>query len=217
MRGLRAAVAAALAGLLLLAGVELVHWWASRQALPRRRGAVRPGVPGPEVVLVLGHPARRSGALHPMQQWRTDIAVRSVRSDDARLVFSGTARDGGPSEAEGMAGYARDVLGVPADRIVCETRATSTWENVACSLGELEQAGTIRIASSPVHAARARRYLARQRPDLAARLAPADDHRFGQRWGWKLASLGYQVGRALVRGCQKASARGRPGARRAMA
>ena len=202
MRGLRAAVAAALAGLLLLAGVELVHWWASRQALPRRRGAVRPGVPGPEVVLVLGHPARRSGALHPMQQWRTDIAVRSVRSDDARLVFSGTARD---------------VLGVPADRIVCETRATSTWENVACSLGELEQAGTIRIASSPVHAARARRYLARQRPDLAARLAPADDHRFGERWGWKLAGLGYQVGRALVRGCQKASARGRPGARRAMA
>ena len=208
-RGLRAAVA----GLLLVAGVELVHWRASRQALP---APSRQEPEGPEVVLVLGHPARRSGALHPMQRWRTDIAVRSLRSDTGRLVFSGTAHDGGPSEAEGMARYARESLGVPADRIVCETRATTTWENVARSLGELERAGTIRIASSPVHAARARRYLARQRPDLAARLAPADDHRFGERWGWKAASLGYQVVRALVLASRRASSRARSGVRAGM-
>jgi uncharacterized SAM-binding protein YcdF (DUF218 family) len=170
---------------LSLAGADLVHRWASR------RGLGRPGpLPGagPEVVLVLGFPSRRSGRPHPMQRWRTEIAVRSLRTPDGRLVFSGAGRHGRPSEAEVMAGLARDRHGIAAGRITLETRARSTWENIASSLPELEAAGTIRIASSPVHAARARRYLARQRPDLAARLAPADDHRFGERIGWKLAT-----------------------------
>ena len=194
--------AGALAPAVLAVGADLLHWWASRRGLPRL--ADRQPV-GPEVVLVLGHPTWRSGALHPMQRWRTDIAVRSMRTTTGRLVFSGAGRDGRPSEAEVMAGYARSVLRVPAERIVVETRATTTWENVACSLGVLEGAGTIRIASSPLHAARARRYLARQRPDLAPRLAPADDHRWGERYDLKLLSIGYAVGRLLLRGHPRAA------------
>ncbi len=168
----------------LFAGAELVHWRASRRGL--RRGADT--CEGPEVVLVLGHPALESGQLHPMQRWRTEIAVRSMRSADARLVFSGAGRGGAPSEAEVMAAHAHADHGVPLDRIGVETRALSTWENVAYSLDELERAATIRIASTPVHAARARRYLRAQRPDLAGRLAPADDHRLGERMGMKLAT-----------------------------
>ena len=184
------------AGLLLIGGTELVHWRASRRHLgrPARRDGVAPGV-----VLVLGHPSRRSGRLHPMQRWRTDIAVRSMRSATDRLVFSGAGRGDGPSEAEVMATYARRTLGVPADAIVLETRAATTWQNVAYSLGELEQARTIAIASSPLHAARARRYLAQQRPDLADRLTPADDHRFGERWLLKVATVGHALGAAVVR------------------
>ena len=128
-----------------------------------------------------------------MQRWRTDIAVRSMHPEHGRLVFSGAGRGGGPSEAPVMAAYARDHLGVPAQRITLETHARSTWQNVAYSLGELENAGTIKIASAPMHAARARRYLTRQRPDLADRLVPADDYRFGERCGWKLATVAYHL------------------------
>ena len=184
-----------LVGLAVAAVAEVPHWRASRRGLPRGAGAASEGS---EVVLVLGSPSRRSGALHPMQRWRTEIAVRSM-APGARLVVTGAGPEGGPSEAEVMAGYARTALGVPADRIVLETRARTTWENVLRTTGELESAGTIRIASSPLHAARARRYLARQRPDLAARLAPADDYRLGERTGWKLATVGYASGRVVHR------------------
>lgn len=182
------------AGLLLLAVAEVPHWRASHQAFP---GPQCPGSSGHEVVLVLGCPSRRSGAPHPMQRWRTDIAVRSS-SPGARMVFSGAGPDGGRSEAEVMAGYARRVHRVAADRITLETRARSTWENVAFSAGELQGARTIRIASSPLHAARARRYLARQRPDLASRLAPAADYRVGERIGCKLLTVLYAAGRLVL-------------------
>ena len=57
----------------------------------------------------------------------------------------------------------------------------------------------IAIASTPLHAARARRYLARQRPDLAGRLTSADDYRFGERWPLKVTTVGYALGAAVVR------------------
>ena len=99
-----------LAGLVVAAVAEVPHWRASRRGLPGGAGAASDG---PEVVLVLGSPTRRSGAVHPMQRWRTDIAVRSM-APGARLVFSGAGRNGGPSEAEVMAGYARTALAVCA-------------------------------------------------------------------------------------------------------
>lgn len=178
-----------------LAGVELLQWAASRRGFPR---VPRPGADGPDVVLVLGSPPRADGGLHPLQEWRVDIAVRSRTSARTRLVVSGGGPAGRVSEAEVMGRYARS-LGVPAELVALETRSRNTWQNVAFSLPLLEGARTIAVASSPTHAARARRYLLRQRPDLAARLVPADDFRLGERPRWKATTLAYGVARSVHR------------------
>jgi hypothetical protein len=175
-------------GALVWAGVEAVHAVASRRVLGGRGE--------PDVVLVLGCPARRDGSVHPMQRWRTEIAART--SDRALLVFSGYAGTGGPSEAAVMAGYARDVLAVAPHRIRLEESARSTWQNVEFSLSDLTGADRLAIASSPVHALRARRYLVQQRPDLARRLVPAADYRLGERWWWKAMTVGYDVVRSVT-------------------
>jgi uncharacterized SAM-binding protein YcdF (DUF218 family) len=166
---------------------ELLHWRASRRL-------VRAGAAGAEAILVLGYSSRNPTRLHPLQRWRTQIAVRSMDAKrDTQLVFTGAARRGGPSEAEVMAAYARDVLGVPGERISLETEAISTWENVQRSLPQLESAGIIKVASDPMHAARAREYLSRLRPELASRLAAADDYRFGENWWLKLATAAFEL------------------------
>ena len=191
-----AAAVAVPAAVVLVA--ELVQWRASRLGFSRRPAG---SPPGPQVVLVLGSTSRPGGRLHPLQRWRTEIAVRSLHPVHGRLLFTGgrTGAPGEPSEAHVMAAHAREVLGVPGERIALEEEARSTWQNVAHCLGELERAGSIAIASAPTHAARARRYLARQRPDLAARVVPADDYRFGECCGWKVATLAYGLARAVWR------------------
>ncbi|CAO5189381.1 hypothetical protein FAIPA1_60194 [Frankia sp. AiPs1] len=153
-----------------------------------------------QVVLVLGFPANRRGSLRPLQRWRTEIGVRSLEpGGDSLLIFSGGGPAGAPTEAETMAAYARDVLGVPAHRIRLETSAKSTWENIAFSLPWLEPARTIAIASDPLHAARGRLYLHRQRPDLATRLVPADDYRPFDHWRLKVPTAVYAVTRPPMR------------------
>jgi uncharacterized SAM-binding protein YcdF (DUF218 family) len=178
---------------LLVAGwasVEAVHAVAARRGFPAGR---RPGPP--DVVVVLGCPPRPDGSLSGMQRWRTEIAVRTP--GEPVLVFSGFARPGAPSEAAVMAAHARDVLRVDPRRVRTEETATTTWENVTRTLGDLEGARAVALASSPVHALRARRYLARLRPDLADRLVPAADYRFGERWRWKAATAGYDLVRSI--------------------
>ncbi|WP_225438204.1 YdcF family protein [Candidatus Frankia nodulisporulans] len=178
---------------------EMLHWRASRR-LYGEHAHVRRGERGAQVVLVLGFPATRHGELHPLQRWRTEMGVRSLRAGaDSRLIFSGGGPPGIPTEAETMAAYARDVLGVPAAQIVVETAATSTWENVGFSVPWLESARTIAIVSDPLHAARGRRYLHRQRPDLAARLVPADDYRPFERLRLKVPTAVYAVTRPPMR------------------
>jgi len=76
-----------------------------------------------------------------------------------------------------MAGFTRDVLGVPADRILLEERARSTWENIAFSLPLADKYDVIKIASDPLHVRRARRYVGWLRPDLLPRLEPAAAYR----------------------------------------
>lgn len=165
---------------------EYLHWQASRRCFPS--GAEPVSGAGPEAVLVLGYPSRGTG-LHPIQRWRTDIAVRSMDRQSGRLVFSGGSRTPTRCEAEVMAEYAQDRHRVHPGQIVLERCAVTTWQNVAYSLGALENAGTIKVASSPMHAARARAYLIKQRPDLASRLCKANDYRFGERPLWKLATV----------------------------
>lgn len=172
-------------------GVEAAHALAARRGFPRGRRAG----PEPDVVVVLGCPPRPDGSVSRMQRWRTHIAVRTPGR--ALLVFSGYARDGLPSEAAVMGRYAVEGFGVPARRVRTEERARTTWENVEFTVAELDGARRVAIASSPVHALRARRYLARQRPDLAARLVPAADYRFGERWDLKALTVLYDVGRSV--------------------
>lgn len=184
------ALGATLLGLALTGVVlaEIQHRRASTSDLgsPPAAGARR------EVIVVLGYPCTRRGRLHPMQKWRTLIALRSgTPGRETSFVFSGGARPGGPSEAMMMGGYAES-LGVPVSRIILEDQAETTWENIANSIPALEDAEVIKIASDPMHARRARRYLFDQRPDLAARLAPAEDYRPGEWWIVKPLLLVYE-------------------------
>jgi len=196
-----ATVVLAAAGLLtaVIAASEVWHRQASRSG---------PGVPaarGSRVIVVLGYPSRRSGRLHPMQKWRTEMAVRSLpaaadhpdHADHVLLFTGGRSRGAAVTEAEAMAAHARS-LGVPADRILLETEATSTRENLSLSLPLADSFDTIVIVSDSLHVARARRYAAAQRPDLADRLAFADDYRFLERWWLKVPVAAYELG-ALLR------------------
>jgi uncharacterized SAM-binding protein YcdF (DUF218 family) len=145
-------------------------------------------------VLVLGYPARRGGRPHPVQRWRCQIAARSVDPRrDSRVIFTGAGRASELSEAAVMSGYARDVLGIPAGRIALETRSRTTRQNVEYALPMIEASDVIKVASDPMHAARARRYLRELRPDLASRVRPAADYRFADHWWLKVATAGYEL------------------------
>jgi DUF218 domain len=178
------------------AGLVLAGEW-SHRLIYRRQERPRQG-DGPEVIVVLGYPARRDGGLHPIQRWRCEIAVRSI--DPRRpttLVFTGAARDGRPSEAAVMARWAKN-LGVGAAEVVLEEQAHSTWQNVEKTMGYMAGAETIKLASDPLHARRATTYLRQMAPDLAQRLAPAESYRPLEHPLLKLAVAVYE-GLAVVR------------------
>ena len=187
----------------MLAVAAVVGALGAAELLHRRAARRGPGAPdaakeaGRTVVVVLGYPPRRDGRLHPIQRWRVEIAVRSTACDrSCTLVFTGGARPGEPSEAEVMAAYARS-LGVPPERLLTETRARNTVENIEYTLRAMAAADRIVIASDPLHAARARRYLRELRPDLARRLAPADDYRPLEHPLLKLVTAAYEVFRSV--------------------
>lgn len=181
------AVAAA-AGVGLLAFGEVQAWRASRADYPRGRergegpidgertaAAQDPGAGADrDVVLVLGFRSRDDGGLNALQAWRTRIARRSAPAG-ALFVFTGGAVRGDRPEAEVMARYAVDRLGIhPAD-VAIEPHATSTHENLTLSLPWLTDARTIRIASNTAHARRARQYLRDRDVTLRRRLRPTRD------------------------------------------
>lgn len=154
--------------------VETSHWWASGKRRDRAPSP-QPGMGADtEAIIVLGYSSRWGLATRALQRWRCQIAVRSQDPERASLLIVTGAGDGRPnSEAAAMATYARDVLGVPSERIVLEEKAISTWENMKLSLPLAERCTAIKIASDPLHARRAGRYVAAMRPDLACRLEPA--------------------------------------------
>jgi hypothetical protein len=92
-----------------------------------------------------------------------------------------------------MAGYVRDLLGVPTQAIMLEEQARSTWDNIKYSLPLAEQFTAIKIASDPFHARKAHRYAARIRPDLVTRLEPARCYRPGEYLLLKAAILAYEI------------------------
>ncbi len=148
---------------------------------------IRPGV-GPtgesaglrEVIVVLGYgnPGRRINAVN---RWRVDVGLRSrdPQATSSLLVMAGGAVHGEVSEAEHMARFARSERGY-AGLLVLEDESVTTWENVRNVLPLLEDADRIVLASDPLHSVRAEGFLRTLRPDLAARLAPAEGNRLGE-------------------------------------
>jgi uncharacterized SAM-binding protein YcdF (DUF218 family) len=177
-------------GGLSIAASEVWHRTASRSG----SGKDAPATTGSCAVVVLGYPSRRNGDLHALQRWRTQIGIRSLGSaPHRRLVFTGGPTQGAQvSEARVMADYARR-RGVPTESIVLEEAATNTRENLTLTVPLIEAFDTIVIASDPLHAARSRRYLVKQRPDLAVRLVFADDYRLLERWWLKLPIAAYEL------------------------
>ncbi len=172
--------AAAGLGAALLGFGEAQAFRASRADYPTPADATTGATTGPrdgrDVVLVLGFRSREDGRPNALQAWRTRIAVRSA-PPGALYVFSGGAVRGSAPEAEVMARFGAERLGIrPAD-IAIEPHATSTHENLTLSLPWLEGARTIRIASNTAHARRARQYLRALEPQLWRRLRPTRDYR----------------------------------------
>jgi uncharacterized SAM-binding protein YcdF (DUF218 family) len=174
-----AALLAAGSATALVLWSEYVTWKASFDAVPV--GNLDPAARGDaDVALVLGFRSSEDGRTNAIQRWRVRIAVRSVDRRRARFVFSGGATRGGVSEAALMARYAVEELGIPVSNVTLEEQSRTTWENIAFSIPLLADATSIVIASNTFHARRARRYLAKQSPELAARLRRGADYRFGE-------------------------------------
>ncbi|MFJ9553989.1 YdcF family protein [Nocardiopsis sp. NPDC101807] len=160
-------------GALALAWSEWLNWRWSRALLGSGGGTA-------DAVVVLGYrnPQVRANAVN---RWRVRAALRSIPAGGAhatRLVFSGGAVGSGVAEARLMADHAKS-LGFDGT-VLLEDRSTTTWENVANVIPLIEDAERIAIVSQPAHALKARAYLRRLRPDLAARLVRADDYRPGE-------------------------------------
>ncbi|WP_182478467.1 YdcF family protein [Clavibacter phaseoli] len=182
MRTRRTLAVAGVAFLASVGGVLLASEWIHRLASTRGLG-VFPGRPdgavGREAVVVLGF-GNAGPRANRINRFRVRAALRSIdpQADATALVLCGGSVMGDDSEARILARYARE-LGY-AGPVVLEEASRSTRENVANAIPLVEDADTIRIVSDPVHAEEARGYLRAARPDLADRLARADDYRFGE-------------------------------------
>jgi uncharacterized SAM-binding protein YcdF (DUF218 family) len=166
---------------------EALHWQGSKKYL-----AAEPPS-GRLALIVLGFPARANGSLHPLQKWRTDMAVRAAdRLGAERVVFSGGPSRGRPAEAEMMAAYAVKA-GIPAAFVRTETKATSTWQNIEFSLPMVEGFDRLAVVSDPLHAARGRRFVKAQRPDLAEHLVSANEYVPFERSWLKLPTAVYET------------------------
>lgn len=173
---------------LVVAAPEVAHGFASQQAY----GNPRQDEYSTEAIVVLGCPTHADGSLHPLQRWRVDIAARTMNPRVKVVVFTGTTAKTGISEASAMAAHAR-TRGIPGDLIVLEEEALSTWQNLEFSIPLVEHHDVLRLVSDPMHAWRARQFLARLRPELAAKLGPAVDYQPLERWRWKLGTMVYEL------------------------
>ena len=154
---------------------EWVHWRASGRWLGSGESA-----PGREVVVVLGFRNRGPRAnLVNRVRVRTGLRSMDPSASESALVLCGGTIGSSVSEAELMARFARERLGY-LGIMHLDCTSTTTWENIQNAVPLLEKFDTIKIASSSLHAEKGRAYLWKQRPDLAARLARADDYRFGE-------------------------------------
>ncbi|WP_166645670.1 YdcF family protein [Curtobacterium flaccumfaciens] len=158
---------------------EAVHGAAAVRA--RRLPPIASGASVAVVVLGFRNGGTRANIVN---RWRARIGVRTARAASGRarsvvLVTSGGAVHGTVSEADLLRDYITGSLHW-TDAVLVDRESTSTWENVRNVIPLVDQADGIVFASNGLHAEKARIYLARQRPDLAERLAAADDYRAGE-------------------------------------
>ena len=155
---------------------EFEHWRSSR----RRMGTGQARAGTGEAIVVLGY-RNRGTRVNAMNRWRVRAGLRSRQPQlgPSRLVLCGGCVAGEVAEAQLMASYARGSCGYVGE-LITETGSRSTWENVQNAIPLIEDAGRIKIVSNSLHAEKARLYLWNRRPDLAERLVPAADYRFGE-------------------------------------
>lgn len=139
-------------------------------------------------LLVLGCPPGKDGRPSPRQRWRVDLAARTLAelAPDATVVFSGAG------EAAVMAADFEARWGA-GPVILCEERATSTWENVGFGAEIIPPGGVVRIVSDPRHVSRAEAYWRRRMPDRAGELAPSARPRWWEHPWLQLTSAVYEI------------------------
>lgn len=179
---------------------EVEHWRSSRRWMGSRPGRSGNGA----AVLVLGYRNRGTRA-NVINRWRVRAALRSCQpgAGPSRLVLCGGAVGGSVAEADLMACYARESCGYTGE-LITEVGSHSTWENVQNAVSLIEQADRIKIVSNSLHAERARFCLWQHRPDLAERLVPGADYRFGELF--LLKPVMAAIGRRHLRSAARAAA-----------
>jgi uncharacterized SAM-binding protein YcdF (DUF218 family) len=165
------------AGTLALTVMAVVYFsGANLAAYGGDRGVVDPV----DAILVLGASVDGDGLIGFSSRRRVKAAFSLLESGRASyLIFSGGIGDkhSGVSAADLMRDYAI-VLGAPADRLITEPQATTTFENLRFSFAIAEARGFSRLAilTDAFHLERARALAAFfGRPDVA--LAAADGFR----------------------------------------
>jgi len=159
----------------LLGWGEWVHWRSSSRWLGSRSSGA-----GREAIVVLGY-GNRGNRANYLNRYRVRAGLRSVdpNATETVLVFCGGGVHSSVTEAELMAGYARDELGYTGPMLL-ERDSVTTFENIQKAIPLLEEFDTIKIVSNSLHAEKGRAYLWKLRPDLGERLVRAEEHRFGE-------------------------------------
>jgi len=166
---------------------EVVQWQAARRgssihpAADVSHESHDPAAPGSAVV-VLGF-ANRGTAPNLINRWRARIGLRTAyrlqsAGAEVRIICCGAAVRGTVAEADLLAVSLRNLGWRGA--IITDTTSSSTWENIEYARPHLGDVDQIAVCSNGLHAEKARVYLRRQDPQLAALLVPADDYRFGE-------------------------------------
>jgi DUF218 domain len=195
------------AGVLTAAGAVVAAELAHRQASHRLLAVAAPT--GPVALVVLGCPPRPDGTARALGRWRATMAVRAAATrDTGTVVFTGGSSDHRPAEAAVMAAYAVD-RGLDPGLVHREEVSASTWENIAFALPFIDRSPAIAILSDPMHAARGRRILATQRPDLAPRLVSGGEYVAGEHPVLKVATAIHETTRAVL-SYSRGYVRGRP-------
>lgn len=142
----------------------LAAWIGAAIALERR--GHRPEVEGTfDALVVPGAAVRRDGRPSGALARRTEHAAALwLRGVAPRIVFTGGATEGGPSEASVAAAHA-EALGIPPEARLLEETSASTEEN-ALGASRLLGACSVLIVTDSYHSLRCRRVFGRRFPSV---------------------------------------------------